>query len=272
MTNHSGPPPTITEAIHIDSIAADGATQMAIDHALLSTAAEDRQVRFRFYTWSEPTVSLGYFQDYQVFFDEFPDLTDLAVVRRLTGGGGIIHDQEITYCLAVPCDHWLYRAGPVPAYRLIHQAIIDVAGRDGVELTFGEKTGSPSGQTRGPAFCFARNYATDLKSRLGKVVGSAQRRLKHAMLQHGSIIFENRFQSQPAAGLNTLAGKALNTETFNGQLLALLAERLHVQFSERSLSHDERASADHLRATVHATDEWIHLGRKRPQRTRRPGA
>src|SRR5690242_18095105 len=84
----------------IDS-AVDGPRSMAIDEALLESAAGGGPLTLRFYQWSEPTLSLGYFQRYE---DRslHPASLDCPIVRRPTGGGAILHDKELTYSLALP--------------------------------------------------------------------------------------------------------------------------------------------------------------------------
>src|SRR5262245_58596680 len=79
---------------------ADGATNMARDEAMLESAATGNVAALRFYTWSEPTVSLGYFQ--QSESRAIPNLKSLAWVRRSTGGAAIVHHHELTYSFALP--------------------------------------------------------------------------------------------------------------------------------------------------------------------------
>src|SRR6188474_2624923 len=80
---------------------ASGAWNMAVDEALLETAAISGLATLRFYTWQEPTLSLGYFQS-AVDRDHHPDGRDCPLVRRASGGGAIIHDRELTYSIALP--------------------------------------------------------------------------------------------------------------------------------------------------------------------------
>jgi lipoate-protein ligase A len=70
--------------------AADGATNMARDEAMLESASARGVASLRFYTWTEPTLSLGYFQP-RAPKDDVPNLARLAWVRRSTGGAGIVH-------------------------------------------------------------------------------------------------------------------------------------------------------------------------------------
>ena len=77
---------------------------MGVDEALLMDAVENGVATLRFYQWSEPTLSLGYFQRY-ADREQHTASRNCAVVRRQTGGGAILHDRELTYSLALPANH-----------------------------------------------------------------------------------------------------------------------------------------------------------------------
>src|SRR5262249_20087454 len=79
---------------------ADGATNMAADEVLLEGAVAGTAA-LRFYGWSEPTLSLGYFQPESERHTD-AQLSPLPVVRRATGGSALVHDHELTYALALP--------------------------------------------------------------------------------------------------------------------------------------------------------------------------
>src|SRR5262245_655998 len=82
-------------------LTADGPTQMAADEALLEHAAVTRQHAVRLHTWRPATRSLGYFQSAAARLAD-PNLAALPFVRRASGGGAIVHHQELTYALALP--------------------------------------------------------------------------------------------------------------------------------------------------------------------------
>src|SRR5262245_51344899 len=79
-----------------------GPENMARDEALLRACELTGDAVVRFYAWSAPTISLGYFQDYAEFEQLEPPAGDLDVVRRTTGGGAILHDLELTYSIVMP--------------------------------------------------------------------------------------------------------------------------------------------------------------------------
>lgn len=172
---------------------------MARDEALLILVGERRSLpTLRLYTWNAPTISLGYFQRYEEYAALPPPAGGLPVVRRPTGGGAILHDVELTYALTLPVDHRLCAGGANRLYACIHDAIIaslelpvSRARRCGVT--------DDSTATRGPFFCFARRHGYDVIVGDAKLVGSAQRRTRRAVLQHGSIVLGSRFDQQPTA-------------------------------------------------------------------------
>ena len=189
--------------IHDD--AHDGPTNMARDEALLALVGEGESVpTLRTYQWSPPTISLGYFQKYGDYGRLDPPAGALPVVRRQTGGGAILHDRELTYSITLPADHPLLADGPNALYEIVHDALMECLAERGVETRRGSETDG-SGPGRGPFFCFARRHLLDVFLGDGKLAGSAQRRTRNAVLQHGSIIFEVRYDQQPAAPIRQVA-------------------------------------------------------------------
>ena len=81
--------------------AAAGGWNMAADELLLEQASDTGQASLRIYSWSEPTLSLGYFQSHADRQTHAPS-RDCRLVRRRSGGGAILHEHEITYALAIP--------------------------------------------------------------------------------------------------------------------------------------------------------------------------
>src|SRR3990172_9526549 len=97
----------------------DGPTNMARDEALLTLVGTSQSPpTVRLYQWNPPTISLGYFQHYGDYVSLPPPAGTLPVVRRLTGGGAILHDLELTYSLTLPTGHQLLAHGPGRLYEL----------------------------------------------------------------------------------------------------------------------------------------------------------
>lgn len=188
----------------------DGPTNMARDEALLRRVGRgESPATLRMYQWDPPTISLGYFQRYSDYAALPAPAGGLPVVRRLTGGGAILHDLELTYSLTLPIAHPLLEAGPNRLYELMHDVVIAALSIRGVH---GRRCGvsDDSGAARGPFFCFARRHCYDVLVGEDKLAGSAQRRTRSAVLQHGSIVLANRFAQQPTAEVlgRTLSGRS----------------------------------------------------------------
>ena len=163
----------------------DGAWNMALDEALLESAKSDGLASLRFYSWREPTLSLGYFQTHADRTGHRAS-AGCRLVRRASGGGAILHDREITYSIALPQSHPA-AARADTLYQALHQSLIEVLAEFGVQAAFAEAAPA-SRATPQPFLCFQRHTAGDVLVGSHKVAGSAQRRHQRAVLQHGSVI------------------------------------------------------------------------------------
>jgi len=242
----------------LPTVCRPGPWQMACDEALLLCAGGDRVPRFRFYSWSEPTISLGYFQDYRNFLSAFPNLSGLTIVRRLTGGGAILHDREITYSLIISADHDLYKKGPIAAYTLVHQAIADCLRALRVELELRPKDPNYARVRDEPEFCFARPCPTDLIHPTGKLVGSAQRRLPEAFLQHGSIILQRRFPDHPTTALEDLVPDPPPPDELEQTFATEIEKKLQLPFQKREFTPAELDRTEQLIPKYAGKDWTVH--------------
>ena len=193
---------------------ADGAWNMALDEALLESAGDEGVATLRFYRWSEPTVSLGYFQR-AADRAAHAASRDCPLVRRASGGGAILHDAELTYSLAIPtADRWSAAARELHA--AIHSALRDALKSFGVAThIFGCSNSESSVSTceatiaenhrraDAPFLCFQRRAPGDLLLSEAKIAGSGRRRHRAAVLQHGSVLLA---RSRLATGVARLGG------------------------------------------------------------------
>ncbi len=253
-----------------------GPINMARDEALLERVGTGgAPPTLRLYQWSTPTISLGYFQHYADYEQLPPPAGLLPAVRRQTGGGAILHDLEQTYSLTLPIGDVRLEGGANQLYERAHTAITECL------LTLNIDTAScgmsdDSGAARGPFFCFERRHRYDLLVRNDKIAGSAQRRTKHAVLQHGSIILANRFPQQPSAfveahGSNPVDTGSPNATTYEVRaapvwyaarlaevrrvLPTQFARALEAELKTGTWNPEEIALADHLK-DKYAGDEW----------------
>ena len=179
-----------------------GAVNMAVDESLLDTVRRSKIPILRFYSWSEPTLSLGYFQAFSAREQHPPSLA-CPVVRRTTGGGAILHDRELTYSLVWPRGIRPQRfsdqaKGAEWMYGWVHEALVNVLRRMGAAPRFSDP--KPSAEAD-PFLCFERRSRWDLEIGNTKILGSAQRSHRGAILQHGSLLLESSRLAPHLAGL-----------------------------------------------------------------------
>ena len=168
--------------------ALSGAENMARDEALLGQVSASGQPTLRLYRWSPATLSLGYFQK----LEDVADARALARhglgwTRRVTGGGAILHDAELTFSLTLPSGHAWLKGTVDDSYKAVTRPLIEVLRARGVAADFRGEC-----QSRKTANCFAGAACADLTLGGQKVFGSAQRRREGATLTHGSLLFEIR--------------------------------------------------------------------------------
>ncbi len=235
----------------------DGAWNMAVDEYLLGWTVRSGCCCWRFYQWSEPTLSLGYFQEYSDREAHAPS-RDCRVVRRASGGGAILHDRELTYSFTVPATHPLARRR-LWLYGAVHQVLIGLLAARGVTARpFGEV--KPGG--RAPFLCFKRRSAGDLLVGEAKIIGSAQRRLAGAVLQHGSVLVARSPAAPELPGLEEVTQRAWPVQELIDSWQQFLAEVLGLRWRNEPLSGEERIEVARITAEKYASPQWT-WGKKR---------
>jgi lipoyl(octanoyl) transferase len=257
-----------------------GPWNMAVDELLLADAIENDVATLRFYQWSEPTLSLGYFQHYDERAQHVASRA-CTIIRRQSGGGAILHDRELTYSLALPGSHPLARqTGDL--YSSVHQAFITVltAARSAdmppsTLRTRGEPT-EPLPATE-PFLCFQRRSPGDVILVPGrpapatspqviapvgppgagwKVLGSAQRRHRGAILQHGSLLLEMSPAAPELPGLRDLNALKLGTDTLIMAVCTQLSTELDLRLISYEISASLESRAADLSNTKYSAAVW----------------
>jgi len=152
---------------------------MALDEALLENAPRAQRPILRFYAWTEPAASFGYFQKYA----ELERLTLLRpLIRRPTAGGLVPHDADWTYSLVFPPSHPWYGLLATESYCRVHSLLQQAFASLSLptELASAQLKAS-SGQ------CFVGYEQADLLFQGRKIAGAAQRRRKDGLLIQGSV-------------------------------------------------------------------------------------
>ncbi|MDQ4013222.1 MAG: lipoate--protein ligase family protein [Thermoproteota archaeon] len=139
---------------------------MGLDQALMSTVDDFIPV-LRLYGWKPSAVSIGYFQslEQEVDVKKCEDL-GIDVVRRITGGGAVLHEQELTYSFITK----IFPADIEESYKLICEPVVMCIKKLGFDAKF-----SP---------------INDIIVKNKKVSGNAQTRRNNVLLQHGTILLD----------------------------------------------------------------------------------
>jgi lipoate-protein ligase A len=233
--------------------AGDGPTNMALDEVLLESVASDpTSAVFRTYTWTEPTLSLGYFQSIQQAEAE-PRWRDVPLVRRPTGGGALWHHHELTYAVIVPKSHALARRSP-DLYFAVHAAIAELLREHGIQA--GRRGDVAGTATSKPFLCFADRDSEDVVAGEVKIVGSAQRRRAGAVLQHGSVLLQQSPITPELVGAGELGVSLLDFAIWSKWLSEAVPRALGLSPIVSEFSGAERAGADRLIHEVYRNDSW----------------
>jgi lipoate-protein ligase A len=229
---------------------ADGATNMSADEVLLESAVRG-VASLRFYTWSAPTLSLGYFQ-HASEREVDANLARLAWVRRSTGGAAIVHHHELTYALALPPGKpWSSPENWICRFHHVLQGVLKENGVASHAVACGEE------RRLGEVVCFLHQTPGDLLIDGSKVAGSAQRKMRGALLQHGSILLRRSEFAPHLAGICDAPGAPeIAPEELANALKAAFAIDTGWNVTPDDWTAEERARTAAVRAEKYANREW----------------
>jgi lipoate-protein ligase A len=152
---------------------------MAFDEALLESAAQVGFPVLRWYAWTSPAATFGYFQSHQ----DIASWTRIQpLLRRPTGGGLVPHLADWTYAFAVPPGHEWYRLRAPDSYLRMHRWLQSAFALCNLPSTI-----ALCCETSGPGQCFVGWEKSDLLCHGRKLAGAAQRRNRSGLLIQGSI-------------------------------------------------------------------------------------
>ncbi len=278
------------------STPADGATNMAVDEAILRmVAAGQVPPTLRFYAWEPACLSLGRAQPLADADLEALQAAGFDLVRRPTGGRGILHVDELTYSVVAPQVDPRVAGGIMESYRRLSAGLMRGLERLGVKnlaadrrtppLLAGGAEGSTTpplvggaGGGKGPV-CFEVPSDYEITAGGRKLVGSAQMRTQSMVLQHGALplygdvtricsLLTARPDPARVRTRATTIEQALGSfgpdqdkhritwDEVADALAAGFAEALNLNLEPGTLTDEERAWTARLRAEKYATDKW----------------
>lgn len=179
----------------IDSAPNLGVYNMALDEELLARAqaGADRPV-LRLYSWRPPAVSIGRFQKIEhAVHAEACKRSGFDIVRRITGGRAVLHDKELTYSVIARTGDPLFPGNVLGTYKVIAAGLLAGLRNLGIPAEIVSRVGRHAERVNPnakDAACFSSPSWYEILVQGRKIVGSAQRRVSGAFLQHGSILLD----------------------------------------------------------------------------------
>lgn len=238
------------------------AMNMAVDESVLRhVASGESPATFRLYGWKPPAVSIGYFQslEEEVDLDVCKEL-GVDVVRRITGGGAVFHDDEVTYSAVVP-ENWESIPDSIPeSYQFICEGILEGLRNLGVEANF--------------------QGLNDIAAQGKKISGNAQTRRKGVILQHGTILIsvdlEKMFillkvpsekirkkmiesAKERVTGLNDILRNSVSFEEVVSALASGFEDSLDLKFDWSGLSGRELSQAKKIAEERYGAEQWNRM-------------
>jgi lipoate-protein ligase A len=225
---------------------------MALDEALLD-AHRPGELTLRLYAWQPHALSLGYFQPASEARQVLDAVPGLVLTRRRTGGGAILHADELTYSLVADAPQGTGSSRRL--YTLMNRAIVEALAAKGVGAT---ERGGGAGALGHAFLCFERHADFDVTVGTNKIAGSAQARKGSALLQHGSILLgPPPLGGEGLTSASAEAGKPLTYSELAPLLIDAARRAFEVPFPSERLSESLRERADALAAEKYGTEAWI---------------
>jgi lipoate-protein ligase A len=236
-------------------------SNMAIDKAILVQQSEGKvPPTVRFYGWTPPAISIGYFQS---LVDEVNiqacERFGVDYVRRITGGGAVFHEKELTYSIVVPEAHPEIPKNILKSYGRICGAVMKGLYQLGIESEYAP--------------------INDIVTGGRKISGNAQTRKLETVLQHGTVLMdvdvEKMFSllkvpnekikdkliadvKQRVTSIKHILGKEIRFKEVAAALKIGFEQEFHVELIEGKLSNAELVLAKQLEKDSFSQKEWNH--------------
>jgi lipoate-protein ligase A len=262
---------------------------MAADETLLSSVKNGSPPILRLYEWNPPGVSIGYFQKVNKTVDMDKCLSmGVKLVRRITGGRAVLHNEELTYSFTGSCKIFPELGNNIlETYKQISKALLSSLSLLGVEAQWVKPSGGkifkedsnfkketkPYSNPFFTAPCFSSFSRYEISYQGRKLIGSAQRRFREIFLQHGSILLKrgelDLTDFLPANSLDqrtklldnstsveVIIGKKIVRDEIIRALKRGFSEVFQKDFEENSLTEEELITAKELTKNKYSKDFW----------------
>ena len=253
------------------------AFNMAVDEALFNACRRDTEMMtLRIYTWHPPAVSVGYGQDVEDEVDPGRcDRYGIDLVRRITGGRTVLHDQELTYSLVFPESHPAMGTLSGVMFRGAGEALARTLRHFGIPAEPAQKGSCGIGGKSD--VCFTATGCYEITARGRKLAGSAQRRSGGRVLHHGSVLLGPghkrlpllipsqdqerretiaRLLNQRTISVSELTSGLPTFEEWADGLSRSFMEHFNLEGRRDVLNEEERHATEELVRTRYGNAEW----------------
>lgn len=251
----------------VDKEPLPGSWNMAVDDYLFRSLGEKFQTTVRFYSWKNPTASLGYSQKADKVLDvQYCRINEIDVVRRITGGKMVLHFREVTYSIC-SSDSSVFTDKLSDSYRLISEALMKGLEKMGLDSVLAEEP--PSSYARGNLPCFSYPARNEVEVKKKKVIGSAQKRVGSTFIQHGSIpleddrdllrkisFLEESEEDVRLISLSQALGEEVKFDWAVDLFITGISEYFHVELMPRSLTENERETVSQIQRERYNNADW----------------
>lgn len=257
---------------------APGAWNMAVDEAILEAIGRGESLpTLRCYAWQPPCLSLGFAQPVSDVDLERLRQRGWDLVRRPTGGRAILHTDELTYSVTGPQDEPRLAGGVLESYHNLSQALLAALQRLGLPAEASPLPGLADGADPKGAVCFEVPSNYEITAGGKKLLGSAQRRQRDGVLQHGTLplhgdlsritqalAFSHEAARQTAAErlrsraatAEEIIGRRLSWEAAASAFATAFSSVLNLKLIPDELTPAERLRAAELVQAKYASDSW----------------
>lgn len=242
---------------------------MAVDEAIALSALKSGSLPvLRFYRWSSPALTYGYFQNPEQEIDiGYCKGNNISFSRRMTGGGVVLHFGDLTYSVITDIGFFGGKRDVMSTYEILHRSVKNALGSLGIGAELCESAAGGKDRRRG--FCFVKQSRHDILVNGIKIAGSAQRRLSNILVHQGYImlysapkessrILKTGMESRYADGIDMPSGFPAREEIVSS-ITRSFEDEFGLKFERGYLSAAESKDAEHLNSDKYSSDKWKYL-------------
>jgi len=254
----------------------NAAWNMAVDEAIAESCRRELvPPTIRFYAWTRPALTIGYFQKAERDLDQTVcHKEEISIVRRVTGGRAVLHGDDLTYSVASGAHGAELPDTIRGSFLAISRGFIQGLYHLGVEA---DAVRAPAKETGRSPLCFMSTSLYEITCQGRKIIGSAQRRWKDGMLQQGSLLLgfnpeayykffrfpdetrrERIIQESRSRviGLGDLVPTRMTPEMIVRRIATGFEQALGLTLKPAGLTPLEHERAEQLARTKYAADSW----------------